>query len=227
MQLVGELNLVSQDFRWNALRAIVDGRLMEGDFARARGLAEQAATEDLKMFLAGQVASTWVQHDPLAAAQWVAALPPGENQSQILLRVGSIWAGKDPEAAANFASLLPVGSSRQEMLAHVLIEWVGRDLAAASLWADRLEPSRENDVAITAIATDAHLALVNPRVALSWAESVVGPEVRLQAIEEIVQQWASRHAAAARQYVEASPGLGMQERADLLAALRAGSETGP
>jgi hypothetical protein len=215
-----------REFRWNALRAVLEGRCLDGNYPEAIALVARAQDEPLRLFLAAQLADTWVRTEPAAAAQWLASLPESIERSRIFTHVGSVWSAQAPQAAADFALTLSPGESRQQMLLHALVEWIARDLAAASRWIDRLVPQPENDPAINAIATDATLIRVNPDVAWTWAESLVDRQARLRSLATIVQQWAASDAASARRRIETAGALGAEERVRLLEALsRATPET--
>jgi hypothetical protein len=219
LRLAEALPAEPREFRWNALRAVLEGRLLDGGYAEGIALVTRAAEPALREFLAAQLADAWVRTEPAAAAQWVATLPESAGRAKIFTHVASLWAAQAPQAAADFALTLPAGESRQQMLLHALVEWIGKDLAAASRWVDGLAPSPQNDPAVTAIATDPTLVRINPEVAWNWAESLASREARLRALGDVATLWAAQDAAAARRRIDATAALRPDERAALLEAL--------
>jgi hypothetical protein len=173
----------------------------------------------LRKQLIADLASTWGRYQPQQAAQWLVAQPEGSEREDAFGNLAYTWAQKDATAAANFAAGLPAGPSRRQALVNAVVVWAERDVVAASNWLDRFDPHPDNDSAVAAIATSTQVVNQNPDVALSWAESIVNTEQRVDAIHQIAHQWNRKNPGAARQYIQSTPLLTPAQRTELLQSL--------
>ncbi len=63
---------------------------------------------------ASRIASSWVQHDPKAAGQWVLSLPEGESRSNSIRSMVDDYGNYDIKGAAEFVNTLALGKERDQ-----------------------------------------------------------------------------------------------------------------
>lgn len=115
-----------------------------GDIAQAvpvlAALGEAANPKTL-----GQLAQSWAQSDPRAAADWAIAQPAGPAQSRAIAGVVSAWANNDPQATQEWLTQFPPGEARDRSIAAYLMRrsaWgdsAAQQLAEFDQWFARIE----------------------------------------------------------------------------------------
>jgi hypothetical protein len=206
--------------------AIIRSPVEQGRYEDAKNIIDSVGDRLLRKQLMVDLASTWGRYQPQQAAEWLVAQPEGNDREDAIGNLAYAWAQTDAVAAANFASTLPSGPSRRQALVNAVVVWAEHDIVAASDWLDRFDPQPDNDAAVATIATSHKVVNQNPDVALSWAESIINPEQRVDAIRQIAQQWGQKNQAAAQQYVQSTPLLTTQQRTELLEILSSTSSAG-
>jgi hypothetical protein len=176
-----------------------------------RNLSSKVSTVDREA-----VTAAWRGGDYASVAKIAAAWSERDDRRQILLPLIADWVTATPEAAASFAQAWPAGTERRLLLEAAVRSWSERDVAAASAWLNALEPHPDHDGAVVAIATCEVLSTRRPEIALSWAESVMAPTPRWEAICTVAETWARRDESAARRYVESCVVLTVREREQML-----------
>jgi hypothetical protein len=224
MKLAAALPGRDESFYQQAYGTVITSVANEGRYADARKMVESIPSPVIREQLTSELAGTWGRYQPKQAAQWLLGFPEGSMREGALGNVAYSWAQIDPLGAANFAASLPPGGSRKQALVNTVIAWADKDISSASAWLDKFDAQRDNDAAVAAIATSPKVVQQNPEVALSWAESIVGPEDRAEAIGQIAAQWAERDRNAARKYLEKTNLLDATQRAELIGRLAAPRE---
>ena len=118
---------------------------------------------------------------PIEAAQWVAALPAGQEQNEAALAVIGRWVGSDAAAAATWATQFPEGPLREEAMSLIARQWGLRDWNATAGWLETLPMGPSRDAAIGAFVTSADGYDI--RLALEWANRMEEPESRAQRVQ--------------------------------------------
>ncbi|MFT3870957.1 MAG: hypothetical protein QM715_21090 [Nibricoccus sp.] len=195
-----------------------------GKFRLAVDFAAEAAagaeSEEASKWLKAAFAQ-WAQRDPATAMAALHELAAPSLRFEALDALAAGRIGLDPAGLAEALRKLPPGEDRNVVLGHALRTWVKDDLKTASTWLNNQSPGAEMDAGVSAVAqaTQAQMLNQRPEVALSWAESIVSPELRSQTLVAVVTKWALEQPAQARRYVESSDDLLPSDRADLLVRL--------
>ncbi|HYG22607.1 MAG TPA: hypothetical protein VEH04_07495 [Verrucomicrobiae bacterium] len=156
-------------------------------------------------------AITMAESSPAAAAQWVAALPEGEDKNQATMAVIERWLRSDPAAAAGWTTEFPEGPLRDAAMSRVAREWGLHDWNATSEWLEKLPVGSSRDAAIGAfvISADGY----DIRLAVEWANLTEDPQSRARRLESTAQRWLREDHATARAWLEkAQLPAGMAER---------------
>lgn len=199
-----------------AYAAVLDTLAQRGNYAAAKSVLERIPTGEVKNHLVTNFVLQWGRDDPLAAAAWLLSLPAEFDRATAFAQLGKAWAEIQPQEAAEVLVRLPAGEVRRQALTAALTAWIEANAAAASAWVEQLEPHPDLDLAAARIARVPHLVQTRVEVALSWAESIVDANVRLQALGSILSVWADRDRAATVRYVQNSSTLTPAQRASLL-----------
>jgi hypothetical protein len=200
------------DYLRPALAALTAG----GDFSQAATLTALADDSLLRGPLREALATDWANANPRAAAAWILTLADSPERDGILGHVAETWSAAQPEALATFAVALPDGLGRTHALTLAVQTWAERDATAAAAWLAERMPAPELDTPVFALATTPAVLAASPAVAARWAESIANPDVRLQGLRVVLEQWAVRDRDAARGFVMATPALSDDFRHTLL-----------
>ncbi len=186
-----------------------------GEFDRAAHFASSAPAEYRAGWLTAAY-SSWGQYQPQNAAAAAAGLPDPEARQAALQAAYAGWSLADPKGLAEQAVNLPAGPDKTFTLTEALRNWAVNDPKASAEWMNHLESNPDLDAGVAAVATSWQL-VQKPDVAVSWAESIVDPQLRSSTLATVLRQWAEKDPAAARHYAETSTDLSPEERTDLLA----------
>ncbi len=83
-------------------------------------------SEDPAPQVAARITSFWAEQDPVAAAEWVATLPPGVPATTALENLAFTWARTDLPAARAWVEQLPAGEAREH--AEAQLQRIGEGL---------------------------------------------------------------------------------------------------
>jgi hypothetical protein len=158
----------------------------------------------------------WAEQHPDEAVADACQLSDPDVQRTALAAAISGWSRADPRGVADYALTLPEESERMFALTAALHVWSEGDLAEAATWLTRFGPSAELDHSVAEIATESR-TLEQPTVAITWAESITNPQLCSRTLVTVLETWAGSNIDAVRNYVETSPYLLAEDRADLLA----------
>jgi hypothetical protein len=122
-----------------------------GDFETALKMFRPTA-EKVPPNAAAHFALLYAEHDPSAAAAWLAALPSGSTDDRAVGIVTSRYYNADPVAAAQWAESLPAGPYRDQALKHLVKKAGQVDPAGATAWVDQIEDQKLREEASVSIA---------------------------------------------------------------------------
>lgn len=213
--LAGTLNGHSAAVQRDAYHIIIDAATNRGDFQTSADWLRTISDPDLRLSLTGYMLRIWSQQTPTVAAGWLFTQPDGPERQSLLGVLMHAWADKAPADAAYYAVKLPPGPVRQMAFGQVVNQWLATDMSGASDWIDALEPSPDFDSAIYGVATYGHIA---PEIALAWAQSIFDPNIRVNAIGEVIRTLANTDPQTARVYLE-SARLTAEQRAEIIETL--------
>lgn len=195
-----------------------------GDFATARAIVDGngALTAEERGVLHNFIAGQWARFAPADAAAWVQSLPAGPGRDQAIVGLGESWSDVDPSGAADFAAKLPAGELRQVALRQAILKWSLADSAKANEWVATNKPHEDFDQAIAAMVTFPEYIERHLDLALNWADTIYGVELRQEAITQIIGNWHAHDPAAALEYLRSRAKLPAAAREALLKQLQPG-----
>ncbi len=189
-----------------------------GHFDLATSFAA-AGPSDYRAYWLSTAFVHWAQYDPHAAIGAAQSFADSSARDEALHGIIVGWARHDPAALVAYSTKLPAGETRTTALRDGLQQWVHLDPAAASAWMDQLDPSRELDHGAAAVATMPAIVEHRPDIAVSWAESIVDPQLRADTLLDLVRLWATTDPDRARRYATDATTLSPETRQRLLAAV--------
>ena len=196
--------------------------LRAGRFTDALALADTlpASAEGLRRDCFAALFASWARARPAEAPALAGLLPRHTTDPAVFEAFVRGWAESSPAGLADHARTLPAGDSRSVALATALERWVLLAPAELADWLPHLTDPAEFDRA-AGLLVERTDALHRPtQTALTWAESLADPALRLRALTHVLREWAEQDPAAARGFVESSPCLTPEQRPALRAALR-------
>jgi hypothetical protein len=141
----------------------------------------------------------WAQSASAAATAWAAALPAGNERSELLGSLIRTLGRTDPRAAAD---VLQTGDATVQVLIatqNLFSDWAVYDPEAAAAAVAQIK-GKAGAMAVQGAAKT--LALADPTAAAKWAESIVDPGERRAAISATTREWSNRDPAAAINWVK-------------------------
>jgi hypothetical protein len=207
--------------------AVFDAMGQRDDFVGAlQSVGALCAAETQAGFIQ-RIVLDWCATSPEAALTWIRALPDAAMHDRLLVEAGQSRFALDPAQAAELALQVRDPALRVASLTETLFGWFDADPAGVTQWLDRFPPNADLDHFAARIATLPELSATRIDVALGWAESITQPELRLQSLATLIDNWSRHDAAAATHYISTAIGLTLGERTTLLARARSTTRPGP
>lgn len=159
----------------------------------------------------------------------VAPRPPASSPPRLVLtgpRPAAIApvAGKTdstpaPPREVAAALALPAGPEHDAAFVAAIEPWILNDPAAASLWIVQITSAHDFDLAAALLVLHTDQLHRSTAVALTWAEDLADPALRLGALTHVLREWAQQNPDAPLRYIEHTPTLSSRDRAALRTAL--------
>jgi hypothetical protein len=158
------------------------------------------------------VAQVMFQKDQEKALTWMDDLPSGDSKSSAESNFAYSWAQKDPVAAADWARTLPE-DEQMGVISSVMRTWAGQNWTEARKWINDQNGDLRDYAIVSALnsGTDS----ISTSEGLSLAVSMTNRQMRLDAIQNFIVQWAHSEPQAAAAWVKSSP-LSRQDKQQLL-----------
>jgi hypothetical protein len=185
-----------------------------GQFERAANFAAGGAANCREDWMLPAY-SRWAEFQPQAAvASAMQITDPGLREAALnAITVG--WSPTDPKGMVDFAqNNLPAGQ-QDFALSSAIGFWADSDPAAAATWINQNTSGPQTDTGVSEIALSPQLAQ-NPEVAITWAESILNPQLRLETLTTLIEKWTAVDRASAENYIRNSPVLTPEDRTQLL-----------
>lgn len=141
----------------------------------------------------------WAQQDPSAAGSYVAQMPAGDLQNQVVLSAVLGWAGTDPAGAGAWVLQFPDGL-RDQGLHSLMGAWVTADSSGALNWASGLADDATRNAALENFVESA--AYWSPARAASAALLISDPAQQEEAMKTAMSQWAQIDPEAAQNWLD-------------------------
>ena len=145
--------------------------------------------------------------------------PPPASASRPGFVVNKSDAPPAPPREVAAALALPSGPEHDAALITAIEPWILNDPAAASRWIVRLTAARDFDLAAALLVIRTDQLHRSTAVALTWAEDLSDPLLRLGALAHVLREWAQDDPDAPLRYIERTPALSSRDRAALRDAL--------
>ncbi len=196
-------SVANEGLRTGVLRTIADRILNEDSFGPdLQVFAElpEGASKDLVM---DYIARRWGRYEPEIAAGWILENFGHRPGGRALSSIAATWATSDPVRAAGWAARLPDGKARMVAVTAAISSWLrSGDATAAAEWLNQQPTHRDYDRAVKQVAmTTMH---EDPEAAMTWAESIVDPELRETTVTLVAGSWIREEPESASAYFEAS-----------------------
>ena len=203
---------------------LVDALCDSGNFQKAAQMATGGDTQTQSPWMS-EAYSRWAEFQPIQAAEAAAAITDPTVRNQALHGIVGGWSQADPAGLVQFASQLPVEADRDALVSQSLERWVREDAAAAVQWINGQPANANLDQGAAAVAT---MESIEPKVASSWAETVVDPELRSETLANVLRNWLTANPAEAENYFNSTEDLlpdDRQQIADLIASKHSEAST--
>lgn len=178
-------NLPDSAFRSDMALAVMDQILENEPPAEAVDWLGELPQESVPE-AASLVALRWSLSDPRAAAEFLHnSFPEARPALQEIL---GEWAFRAPESALDWTWESLSSNQRRQILPDLAAQWIARNgPAPLASWINRTGPHQDldNPIRELALATTS----VDPPTALSWAHSLLDPELRSLTEIQIARQW--------------------------------------
>ena len=146
--------------------------------------------------------SEWSRQDPESAALASLRLRDPGMRFEALMAVIPQWVQLDPAGAAEVMREVPEAVDRRNLLDETLRRWAETDPVQAGRWMTRFDPSPDFDAGVATLASLPSLVACRPDVAVSWAETIMDPQLRARTLAAIRQPLVAVDPATARDSLE-------------------------
>lgn len=146
-----------------------------------------------------QVLGKWMDTDLNAALAWAKNLPPGPAPDSFEVlppMVGIVmekWASMAPADAAGYLLTTPEGAGRIGLLKTVAAQWAGAHPREALQWTASIANDADRGVMMRGVL--ATVAQTDVRAAAELALTISRPEVAIEGLTLVIDQWNARDAA--------------------------------
>ncbi|MGB0775796.1 MAG: hypothetical protein ACPGUY_08110, partial [Akkermansiaceae bacterium] len=143
----------SGDHKGMALFSVISGMANNDPVRASQTLDKHVSGEQGEKIsqAASQIAQSWGNVDPDAAATWVANLPEGSAQNSAIQNMISTWSGRDLEAAGQWIDSFPDGKARDTGVRTIVSNLQHRDAESAFGWANSIGDDRERVSALSSV----------------------------------------------------------------------------
>jgi len=196
MEIIGLIQYENDPVRREDLAALFIAEFAIHDIPTTLELLQSMAPADIAMDLSKRMLRRWVECAASDAAQWVNALPEGEQRRVALVQVAEVWPNISLEEATSWAASLANESERHHALLAVANEAVRVQPIAALQIAVEFTPTEQRDELICRAAME--WATTDTENALQWAQQIPDPSLRNTVLAGEILSWADQdpHAAA-------------------------------
>lgn len=213
--LLGELGEVAgstSDFDRDKLASLLT-RLVEMDPEAAAGFVESVPAGPVREEALRQLPRAWASRDLTSAEAWAGGLADGvERQSALVslcMEVGQSEAGQ----AVALAEKHGVGSEDAPVMENLIHQWAVQDFSTAAAWIKERPAGEKREQLVM------RLALVQSATEPAEAARLVVNEIpegqiQTEAIISVIDQWARRDMAGAREWVGLFPESELRTRAE-------------
>ncbi len=181
-----------------------------GQFERAANFAASGPASSREDWMLPAY-SRWAEFQPQAAvASAMQISDPGLREAALnAITVG--WSPTDPKGAVDFAQKNLPPEQQSAALSSAIGFWADNDPIAAAAWINQNDPGVASDTGVAEIALSPQLAR-KPEVAVTWAESILNPQLRSETFQALLEKWAAFDLPGAENYVKNSPLLAPEDR---------------
>lgn len=167
------------------MSALISQLAQSGRTREATALFARANSANGNGHLEWNLALAMAWQDPVAAAEWVAQLPPGRGQVRAIDAVANRWTLRDPAATAAWLDQLPAGEARDSAVKTFVWRVADLDQPGAASWVSLIGDSGERADAAAGVFQNWRKR--DPAAAAAWMRSLLGiDEIRRKMILEFV-----------------------------------------
>ena len=197
---------------------LISALVEAGQFEHAANFALTAPAQNREDWILPAY-SRWAEFQPQAAAANAMQLADPAHQAEAMNAVIIGWSPNDPKGLIEFARKNLTASQQNAVVARALGFWANSDPVSAAIWIGQNDFGAASDTGIAEIAGSPQLA-TTPAIAASWAENIANPQLRLETLGSVLEQWATIDGNSAEKYLTASKTLAPDERLRLWEQLR-------
>ena len=190
-----------RELRKDIYLSALNGITQAGAYQAAASFVDHLDIESaIKAELVNYLAAAWGTYEPQAAMQWIKTQPE-ELKSSAGGRLSEAWAESDPQGATHFAAAAETPDA-EPILQNSFSKWLAADSAAATAWLAAAPNKKELDPLLNEVATMPAQTNGQVKTALSWAERIQDPELRLNTVTSILSAFKQQDSAAAAAYLQ-------------------------
>jgi hypothetical protein len=134
------------------------------------------------------------------AAEFIAAMPVGDDQQAAMRGLLATWTATDPEAAANWVAAFPETNPQPEAAADILKTWSQSEPSAAANWLTH-SPARTGNQAMISALIEGSLVKY-PAFAAEWTLSVADEKLREKFQFLVAREWIKADPTAATRWID-------------------------
>ena len=183
-----------------AVGGLMFGAAWDDDARRTLLAASESMEKELRQKIQSKVVADWASMDAGAAVEWTLGVSNERERAALFDKAMQSLMRSNPSQGAR---ILINNASEDDLPAvyeDITRQWVHRDPNAAGEWLSQQPQGPELDLARQRFS--AVVAGEDPESAMAWAQTVVEPDARVEAIRRVYLQWSGLDAAAANAALE-------------------------
>ena len=159
--------------------------------------------------------SRWAEFQPQAAMANAMQITDAGVREEAMNAIVVGWSPSDPKGMLEYAQNHLSAGLQSTALQNAIGFLADSDPAAAATWINQNDPGPQSDNGISEIALSSQLTH-QPELAVTWAESILNPELCLETLTTVIEKWTAMDQAGAENYIKNSPVLTPEDRIKLL-----------
>jgi hypothetical protein len=183
--------------RGEATAAITRALFMQGIDA-AMAFPDSIPDETLRGTFVSQIAKRLIEKDVDQAAAWITAMPQGEVQNRAAREVADALARVNPDKAAKWVSSLKP-EAQAEAARGVIPLMSANDIPGTAKWVSGMNGTPHYDSMVEEFVWSCDVRA--PEQSAAWIQAVSDPNQQRRLYHRMLGQWASKDAAAVKQWV--------------------------
>lgn len=191
-----------------ALASVIEGAASSSPEAATALLADEKEPL-LRSALIDSLVSGAIDGNSEFLAEWVAALPPGNDRAKAVGSLVDEWSMRQPAECEKWFTRTLTPEEKTEFAVNLITNWASIHPREARAWIDsQTNPGLKNSASIALVES---WAFVDPAAASQWAVTLQDPVLKKSALETVSAAWIVNDTSGAVEWASQLPDTGLRQ----------------